>query len=125
MGKTEVAKAEAVGTLGGRLQALRTRHGLSLRDLSAQSGMSYEQISRLESDRNTPQKRTIQNLSRTFRVDPVDLNDYLSGRSAMPVGKNGPDMNLPDIVSWIESQEPAERVRVAKVLLALVPEAGD
>ena len=56
-----------------RLKELRRERVLSLRELEAKSGVSYNTIWRLEDGRQGAHPRTIRKLAEALGVEPVEL----------------------------------------------------
>jgi len=56
-----------------RLKELRRERVLSLRELEARSGVSYNTIWRLEDGRQGAHPRTIRKLAEALGVEPVEL----------------------------------------------------
>ncbi len=56
-----------------RLRVLRERRALSLRELSALSGVNYNSIWRIEAGRTGAQPRTVRRLSAALGVEPEEL----------------------------------------------------
>ena len=56
-----------------RLKELRRERVLSLRELEARSGVSYNTIWRLEDGRQGAHPRTIRKLAEALSVEPVEL----------------------------------------------------
>ena len=56
-----------------RLKELRRERVLSLRDLEAKSGVSYNTIWRLEDGRQGAHPRTVRKLAEALGVDPKEL----------------------------------------------------
>ena len=56
-----------------RLKELRREQVLSLRELEARSGVSYNTIWRLEDGRQGAHPRTIRKLAEALGVEPVEL----------------------------------------------------
>lgn len=67
--------AELVAAVGPRLRALRERRGVTLSDLSAQTGISVSTLSRLESGRRRPTLELLLPLARAHRVQLDELVD--------------------------------------------------
>ena len=62
---------ERVKRLGEKLHILRQRHGLTTRELAAQLGVSYVQISRIETGVRKPSADLILKIALFFNI-PVD-----------------------------------------------------
>jgi transcriptional regulator with XRE-family HTH domain len=60
-----------LSTVGPRLRELRTRHGLTLAELSGETGISVSTLSRLESGGRRPTLELLLPLARAYRV-PLD-----------------------------------------------------
>jgi transcriptional regulator with XRE-family HTH domain len=58
---------------GARLSQLRKERALSLRELGALSGVSFDAINKLENERREAQPRTIRRLAEALRVEPKEL----------------------------------------------------
>ncbi len=56
-----------------RLRELRERRALSLRELSALSGVNYNSIWRIEAGRTGAQPRTVRRLAAALSVEPEEL----------------------------------------------------
>ena len=56
-----------------RLRELRERRALSLRELSALSGVNYNSIWRIEAGRTGAQPRTVRQLAAALGVEPEEL----------------------------------------------------
>jgi transcriptional regulator with XRE-family HTH domain len=56
-----------------RLRELRERQALSLRELSALSGVNYNSIWRIEAGRTGAQPRTVRKLAAALGVEPAEL----------------------------------------------------
>lgn len=61
--------------IGAQLKALRTRNGLSLRDLAAQSGLSATMLSQVERGVTEPSLATLRKLAGVFGESVVALFD--------------------------------------------------
>jgi transcriptional regulator with XRE-family HTH domain len=55
------------------LSQLRKERALSLRELGALSGVSFDAINKLENERREAQPRTIRRLAEALRVEPKEL----------------------------------------------------
>ena len=60
-------------TVGHRIRAKRKRHGWSLRDLAAKSGVDFATISKIENGKRQPLLSHIQTLAKALRVPPREL----------------------------------------------------
>lgn len=67
--------ATALGTVGGRLRALRTDAGLTLAQVAERTGISVSTLSRLESGARRPTLELLLPLARTHGVTLDDLVD--------------------------------------------------
>ena len=56
-----------------RLRQLRRQKVLSMRELEEKSGVSYNTVWRLETERTGAQPRTIRKLAKALDVDPSEL----------------------------------------------------
>ena len=56
-----------------KLRELRERRALSLRELSALSGVNYNSIWRIEAGRTGAQPRTVRKLAAALGVEPEEL----------------------------------------------------
>ncbi len=56
-----------------RLRELRERKALSLRDLSALSGVNYNSIWRIEAGRTGAKPKTVRRLAEALGVEPSEL----------------------------------------------------
>lgn len=56
-----------------KLRKLRQRRVLSMRELEKVSGISYNTIWRLETDKTEAHPKTIRRLAEALEVDPVEL----------------------------------------------------
>lgn len=61
--------------IGTQLKALRTRHGLSLRDLAARSGVSATMLSQVEREVTEPSLSTLRRLAGVFGESVASLFD--------------------------------------------------
>jgi transcriptional regulator with XRE-family HTH domain len=61
--------------LGPQLRALRTRHGLSLRELAARSGLSATMLSQVEREVTEPSLSTLRRLAGVFGESVASLFD--------------------------------------------------
>ena len=90
--------AKTSGTdLGHRLRALRSRCGLTLRQLAAQAGVTSGMISPIERDKTSPSLITLQkilsglgtDLASFFRPEPSDEPGPVFSRDGMPLVTDG------------------------------------
>jgi transcriptional regulator with XRE-family HTH domain len=58
---------------GMKLRELRERRALSLRELSALSGVNYNSIWRIEAGRTGAKPRTVRRLAAALGVEPYEL----------------------------------------------------
>ena len=56
-----------------KLRQLRRQKVLSMRELEEKSGVSYNTVWRLETERTGAQPRTIRKLAKALDVDPAEL----------------------------------------------------
>lgn len=68
--------------IGEKLQILRTRQGLSVRQLARELGVSGSYITQIELGKKTPSAKLVEKMSRTFNVmadvlmkDELELDD--------------------------------------------------
>jgi len=75
------------GGLGARIRALRSREGLSQRELAKHLGFSASALSMIESNQSGVSLRRLQKVAQYFNVDMVDLlaEDKRSSEAAPPI----------------------------------------
>jgi transcriptional regulator with XRE-family HTH domain len=69
----ETRREERVKVDAMRLRELRERRALSLRELSALSGVNYNSIWRIEAGRTGAKPRTVRKLAEALGVEPHQL----------------------------------------------------
>ena len=78
--KTKDKKSAAVPPpLAAQVKALRTKRGLTLRDLSERSGASYSNLSKIETGKLSPTFDTMERIARGLEVTMSDLLAFGSG----------------------------------------------
>ena len=75
MGRMEEDVSPTLAAVGPRLRALRLRRGITLTDLSAQTGVSVSTLSRLESGDRKPTLELLLPLARAYGVTLDELVD--------------------------------------------------
>ncbi|MBE2167294.1 MULTISPECIES: helix-turn-helix domain-containing protein [unclassified Cobetia] len=90
-------------TLGKRLRELRTRHGLSQRELAKRAQVTNSTISQVEQDAVSP---SVSSLNKILEVFPISLSDFFSdeipvepprilrGNEHEPIAGCGPGLTL-------------------------------
>lgn len=58
---------------GKALEVIRTRSGLSLRQLSQTSGVSFRYIRNIEQERHNPSWPIVQKLAAALKISPITL----------------------------------------------------
>lgn len=98
--------------IGRRVQTLRKRRGLTMRELADKTGLSQGQVSRLENGRQGFRSATLMRVAKALDVQPYRL--YLPeaedepGGAPLPVALGGA-LRQPDFVALIESVAKAYR----------------
>ncbi len=72
---TDDGEMAASRTLGKRLRELRTRHGLSQRELAKRAQVTNSTISQVEQDAVSP---SVSSLNKILEVFPISLSDFFS-----------------------------------------------
>ena len=60
-------------TIGQHLRALRTREGITIKELGARTGLSQAMLSRIENGAASPSLKTLKTLARVFSVSVASL----------------------------------------------------
>lgn len=71
--REEIAVAEPVNSLGGRLRALRLRSGVTLREFSRQLGVSPSFVSQIETGKSQPSVATLYSIAQLLDVSIDEL----------------------------------------------------
>lgn len=58
-----------------RLREIRAEHGVTLRELSARSGVAKSSLEAMESDRPNPSLQTLRRVAKALNVQIADLID--------------------------------------------------
>ena len=119
--------------IGHRVQTLRKRRGLTMRELADRTGLSQGQVSRLENGRQGLRSGTLMRLAEALGVRPYHL--YLPeaedepGGAQLPVALRGA-LRQPDFVALIESvakayrEEPSRFRAIESVVRIILEGAG-
>jgi excisionase family DNA binding protein len=117
---------------GMRLRALREATGQSQLELAAASGLTHEEISRLELGRRAPLAPTVRALARALRVMPEQFVGYDPvGLTALPVAEAAARLGVPAgrVQTWLrtgalEGTKVSGQWRVPAVVVAELGRSG-
>jgi len=98
--------------LGGKIHVLRKQENLSLDELAAEIGVSYQQMQKYEAGKNSISVWRFVQLSKLLKFDPRDLLDV---DECMPEPWGERDGNSPTSSMWMIG----ERARLRKAYFSL------
>lgn len=117
-------------TVGGKIKALRTEKGLSLRQLSQESDVSSPTICQIENGQTFPHKDRIRWLAEALKADEDDL---LAEYAVQELQRLGYDDPIPETVATLIRADEETRQEALELVVGIIetreprklPPAGD